>query len=102
MNICQLFTGFGEPPKVLSEGNMRQIPFEVHLVFLTISRMVQERIGIVEDVPFGDSVISVVDAEFCQYPIRDVLLSVCAIFVVGIEGKALGITCEVEIMEWTS
>ena len=73
---------------------MRQIAFEVLLVFLTISRMVQERVGIVEDVPFGDSVISVMGAEFSQYPIRDVLLSVCAILVVGIEREALRTACD--------
>ena len=51
--------------------------------------MVQERVVIVEDVPLSDGVIVVVGSEFRQRPIGDILLSVCAVFIVGVEGKAL-------------
>ena len=47
--------------------------------------MVQDAVCIVEDVPFADAVIAVVFSEFCQCPIGDVLLTVCAILVVGVE-----------------
>ena len=59
--------------------------------------MVQERVVIVEDVPLGDGVVAVVGSEFCQCPIGDVFLSVRAILVVGVEGEALGITCDMKI-----
>ena len=56
--------------------------------------MMQEGVGIVKDVPLTDGIIAIVFAEFCQCPIGDVLLAVCAILIVGVEGKALN-TCEV-------
>ena len=43
---------------------MREVALEVHLILLTIGRVMQEGIGIVEDVPFGDGVIAVVGSEF--------------------------------------
>ena len=51
--------------------------------------MVQETVVIVEDVPFGDGVIAVVGSEFRQCPIGDVLLSVGAVLVVGVEGERI-------------
>ena len=51
--------------------------------------MVQERVVIVEDVPLGNAVITVVGSEFCQRPIGDVLSAVGAVLIVGVEGKAL-------------
>ena len=66
---------------------MREIALEVCLVFFTIGGMVQEPVVIVEDVPFGDGVITVVGSEFRQCPIGDVLLSVGAVLVVGVNGK---------------
>ena len=42
-----------------------------------------------EDVPFGEGVVSVAGLKRCQRPIRDVFAAVCAIFVVGVEGEAL-------------
>ena len=55
--------------------------------------MVQEGVVIVEDVPFGDGLITVMCSEFGQYPIGDVLLSICAVLIIGVEGEALGIAC---------
>ena len=51
--------------------------------------MVQDTVGVVEDVPLADGIITVVFAECCECPIGDVLLTVCAILIVGIEGEAL-------------
>ena len=79
---------------------MRQIALEVHCVFLTIRRMVQKSISIVEDVPLGDTIIAVVRLKRCQCPIGDVLLSVGAVFVVDVKRKALRITREVEIWNY--
>ena len=49
--------------------------------------MVQDAVGVVEDVPFADAVIAVVFLEICECPIGDVLLAVCAVLVVGVEGE---------------
>ena len=47
-----------------------------------------------EDVPLRDGVIAVVFSEFCQCPIGDVFLAVCAVLIVGVERKALKtVTC---------
>ena len=79
----------GESPEVFGEGDMREIALEVCLVFLAIGGVVQEPVVIVEDVPLGDGVVGVMGSEFRQRPIGDVLLSVCAVLVVGVEGEAL-------------
>ena len=47
----------------------------------------QKPIGIVENVPFGDGIVAIVVSEFCQGPISDVLTTVCAVLIVGVEGK---------------
>ena len=57
----------------------------------------QEGVSIVEDVPLGYGIIIVVVSEFGQCPIGDVLSAIRAILVIGVKGKALGITCKVEI-----
>ena len=51
--------------------------------------MVQDAVGVVEDVPFADAVIAVVFAERCECPIGDVLLAVYAVLVVGVEGDRI-------------
>ena len=76
---------------------MREVALEVHLVFFAVGGMVQETVVVVEDVPFGDGVITVVGSEFSQCPTGDVLLSVRVVFVVSVEREALGIPSEVEI-----
>ena len=68
---------------------MRQIAFEVRLVFLAIRRMMQESVVIVEDVPLGDGVVCVMRLKFCQCPIGDVFAAVCAVFVVSVERERL-------------
>ena len=50
-----------------------------------------------EDVPLGDGVVIVVGSEFCQCPIGDVLSSVRAVFVVGVEGETLRISGKMNI-----
>ena len=49
----------------------------------------QEGVVIVEDVPLRNSIIAVVIPEFRQRPIGDVLLSVYAVLIIGVEGEAL-------------
>ena len=74
----------------LGRRDMWQVAFEVRFVFLAILRMMQESVGIVEDVPFCDGVVVVMGTEVCQCPIGDVFTAVCAVLVVGVEGKTLG------------
>ena len=64
---------------------MREVALEVHLVFLSVVGMVEERVGVVEDVPLGDGVVVVVFAEGVKCPIGDVLFAVGAFLVVGVE-----------------
>ena len=56
----------------------------------------QETVVIVEDVPFGDGLITVMCSEFRQRPIGDILLSVSAVLVVGVEGETLTIAYELD------
>ena len=91
VEVCQLLPGGSESPEVFSEGDMGQIALEVRFVFLAIVGVMQESVGIVEDVPFGEGVVLVVGSEVCQCPIGDVFTSVCAVFVVGVERKTLRI-----------
>ena len=72
-----------------ANGNMREVALEVRLILFAIVGMVQESVVIVEDVPLGDGLIVVVGSEFRQCPIGDVLLAVCAVLIVGIEGEGL-------------
>ena len=43
---------------------MWEVTLEVHLILLAVGRMMQEGIGIVEDVPLGGGGVSVVGSEF--------------------------------------
>ena len=54
--------------------------------------MMQDAVVIVEDVPLADGVVFVVRAELRQCPIGDIFAAICAILVVGVEGKALRTT----------
>ena len=62
--------------------------------------MVQETVVVAEDVPLGDGVVGVVGSEFRQCPIGDVLLSVGAVLIVGIERKALEAITRCEYMRF--
>ena len=69
---------------------MWKIALEVRLILFAIARVVQEAVGIVEDVPLGDGVIAVVVSEFRQRPIGYILLAVCAVLIVGVEVENTG------------
>ena len=86
VDICESRACFCESTEVFGEGDMREIAFEVRLVFFAIIRVMQESVVVVEDVPFGDGVVLVVGSELRQCPIGDVFAAVCAVFVVGVEG----------------
>ena len=67
---------------------MRQITLEILRIPLTILRVMEYSIDVVEDVPFRDFGTPLC-LKLCKRPIGDVLTSVGAILVVGVEGEAL-------------
>lgn len=75
-------TGGGEGVEVGRERDARKLAFEVGCEAGAIFRVVEEGVSGVEDVPLGDVVVGVVAAEFSDRPVGDVLLAMCAIFVV--------------------
>jgi hypothetical protein len=52
--------------------------------------VVQDRVDVVEDVPFGDGGVVVAGAELFERPVGDVLAAVRAVFGVGVERETLG------------
>ena len=100
VDVCQRLACGGKSPKVFSERDMWQIALQVHLVFLAIGGVMQETVIIVEDVPLGEGVVAIVGSEFRQRPIGDVLLSVRAVLVVGVEREALRIACNMDIWNY--
>jgi hypothetical protein len=71
MQPRQFLSGGCEGGEIGREGNPRQLAFEVGGVALAISRMVEQRVEIVEYAVFGDGVVGVVLAEFgddCRSP----------------------------------
>jgi len=57
----------------------------------------QQPIGVVKDIPLGNLFIAIVLAKLRKRPVSDVLPAIRAVFVVGIEGKALCVACKVKI-----
>src|SRR5208283_645775 len=51
--------------------------------------MVQNPIDVMEDVPPGDVLVAVMPAKVLQRPVGDVFAPIRAVFVVGVERKAL-------------
>ena len=68
--------------------DMRQVALEVLGVALTIVRMMQEPIDVVEDIPLAD-LLAILRLELLERPIGDVLAPVAAVFGVGVEGETL-------------
>jgi hypothetical protein len=49
----------------------------------------QQRVDVIKDVPLRDRLVFVVRAELFKRPVGYVLTAVRAVFVLGVEGKAL-------------
>ena len=90
-------SGVGEGPKIGRVGYPRQVALEAIRVFLAVPGMVQQPVHVVEDVPLGDGIVPVLLAEGLQRPVRNVFPPIRAVFVVNIEGEALGVTSTMEI-----
>ena len=57
VELCKPSPRFNEFVKIGSKRHARQFPFQIGSVFLTVLGVVEHRIDIVEDVPFGDELI---------------------------------------------
>ena len=77
------------------ERNARQFAAEVGGVALAVLGVVQDGVDVVEDVPLGDGGVVVAGAELFEGPVGDVLAAVGAVFGVGVEGEALGLSSAV-------
>jgi len=100
----QFLTLSGIPPEAYDYrlGNARQLAPQVGRVALTILRVVQDGLDVVENVPLADGGIVVAGAELFERPVGDVLASAAAVFGVGVEGealKAVGAAAEVEFRD---
>ena len=69
------------------EGQAGKFAFEVEFVFSAVGGMVENGVGVVKDVEFGDRV-AVVSTKLLQCPICNVVDAVPS-FIVAVEGKAL-------------
>lgn len=66
MKLSELFSGARKGFKVRRERNARKLALEVVGVTLTINRMMQESVDVVEDVFFRGGFVGVVLAEFAE------------------------------------
>ena len=99
MQFGELRARIHKCPKILGEGDMRQITLQIGGVAFAIIGVVQEPVGIVENLPLADGIVAVVRAELLQRPVGDVFSAVRAIFIVDVEGEALGTTGKLHIRE---
>ena len=72
----QFLPGFRESPEILRERNARQFALQVLGVFRPVFRMVQNPVDVIEDVPLGDFLVTVLLAEMLQRPGVDVLVGI--------------------------
>lgn len=77
---------------------MRGNRVQVGSVTFTISGMMQQGINVMKDFPLSDRLVFLVNAELFKRPIGDVLSSVRAVFVIGIEREALRATSRADKM----
>jgi len=77
---------------------VRQVALEVLGVALTILRMMQHGVDIMEDIPFGDCG-AILRLELHEGPISDVLSAIGAIGGVGVVGEALRICSTTNYMQ---
>ncbi len=83
----QFAPGGGEGGEIGSEGDARQLAFQVVRELLPVGRMVQDGVDVVEDVPLGDGGVTVLLAELFEGGVGDVL-AVGAVGGVGVEGES--------------
>jgi hypothetical protein len=79
----------GFSPCGADEWNARQFAAEISGVAQAVLRVVQDGVGVVEDVPFDDRRVAIVGAELFERPVGDVVAAVGAVFGIGAEGKTL-------------
>lgn len=72
------------------------MPFEVESVLLPIGGIVENGVDIMEDIEVGDCLVLVMALKLLQCPVGDVFTA-SAVFVITVEGKALGIAVEMII-----
>src|SRR5579859_2044256 len=89
MQIRQTFARLHERPEVWSERHSRQLPTQIRCIALAVFRMVQNRVDVVEDVPFGNRPIFVVCAKLLERPVCDVFPAVGTVLIVRVERKPL-------------
>jgi hypothetical protein len=82
--------------EIRGKGDAGELPLEVGGVFLSILRMVEESVDVVEDIPLGDTFILIMGLELLNGLVSDVFLAVGAVFVIGVEGKALSFFKDIE------
>lgn len=90
MQLRQLLPRLGERLEIRRKRNARQLSFEVIREFLAITGMVQQAIDVMKDRPLVELLVLVVRAKLIERPIGYVLTAVVAVFVVDVEGEALG------------
>ena len=60
MKLGELLPGLGEFPEIGGKGDAGQLAFQVGCIFLTVLRVMQDGIDIVENIQLGNTVVLVV------------------------------------------
>ena len=97
-SFIELCADAGVIGEIRSEGYAGQLALEVGGVAGAVLGVVEQGVGVVEDVALGDGFLAVVAPEFGEGPVGDVFAAVGAVFVVGMEREALRLVEQVEVM----
>ena len=89
MQLGKLFAGGSERLKVRGKRNAGKLTFQVVGELFPVAGMVKQAIDVIENVPFGYGIVTVMVAELLKPPVGDVLAPFAAVLIVDIEGEAL-------------
>jgi len=89
VDLGEALTGLHKGSEVRCIRDAWEFALEVGLVFIAISRVMEETINVVKDVPLGNGLVDVVLMKLSKCPVCDVLAAIFALLVLEIKRKAL-------------
>jgi ABC-type uncharacterized transport system permease subunit len=89
VEVHELFAQRGVAAEIGRVGDAGQLAREIGGVAGAVIGVVEQGVGVVEDVPRGDGWVAVVITKFFERPICDVFAAAGAVFCVDIERKEL-------------
>ena len=115
MNLCQGATSTRVLPEALHQRDTREHLLQIRRVLLTVLRVVQQRVDVVEDILLRDALVTIGATVCYQGSVGNVLLAGVAVHdlaaaqvevessvilndrLIGVEAKGLGIPHEVQV-----